>query len=230
MSGGKLAARLTDVVLVVAALVVVILVVRREVIGRAHVTGIAPPRYVENWQRFFDEGHRMGSASALVKVVEFGDFPCPACAHMHAQVRRLLREYPEELAVVYRHVPLPIHPAAVMAALAAECAADQGMFESFSDVLFAEQQWIGVRDWEDFAKEAGVGDSAEFERCVRDKDFVDRVRTDLKVARELGIVATPTFLVDGVLVSGLSSAQLKERVREAVETARRNNTRNNMMR
>ena len=41
------------------------------------------------------------------------------------------------------------------------------------------------------------------------------------MARELGIVATPTFLIDGVLVSGLSSVQLKERVGEAVETARR---------
>lgn len=218
MAVRKYLGTITDGLLVIAAFVVVILLLRREVIGRSHTTASVPPQHAQDWQRFLADGHLIGSVSASVKLVVFADFQCPACAYMHIRVRRLLTEYADKVAVVYRHFPLSIHPTALMAALAAECAADQGKFESFSDVLFVDQQWIGVSDWEDFARAAEVRDLAEFDRCMRERDFADRVRADMAAARELGVVATPTVLVDGVLLSGVTGAELEERVRKAVDS------------
>lgn len=210
-------AKLTDVVLVIAALVVVTVLVRREVIERSQSRVSAAPRSVENWQRFVADGHLIGAASARVKVVAFSDFQCGACAYMHDQVREMLSEYATQMAVVYRHLPLPIHPAAVTAALAAECAADQGKFEPFSAALFRDQHLIGVNSWEDFARLAEVPDLPQFDRCVRERKFIDRIKGDIAMARELDVHATPTFLVDGALLSGPTGAQLKERVRKAID-------------
>lgn len=219
MKKTKLIATIANVALTVAALVVAALLVQREVVGWGWGTEDAQHRYVEDWQRHLVDGQGIGTLSARVQIVEFVDFQCPFCAEMHRQVRELLREYPEDLRVVYRHLPLRIHAAAFEAALAAECASAQGRFEHFSDLLFAEQYWIGVREWDDFAIEAGVGDSVAFARCMREKEFLNRVIVDMKMARELGVRATPTFLIDGELVTGLSPNELAAKVRQAVEAA-----------
>lgn len=181
--------------------------------GRPSVTS----RPIENWEAFLVDGRVIGNPSARVKLVEFGDFQCPACAYMHATLRQLLDEYPDHVAVVYRHYPLSIHPYAVAAALASECAAAQGRFESYTDALFADQQWIGLTGWERFARTAGVPDSAEFGRCMSERDFIDRVERDIAMARELDLVAVPSVLLDGELLSGVAGADLKARIQSAIE-------------
>ena len=152
---------------------------------------------VENWRQLADTGHRMGPADAPVVIVEFSDFQCPFCRQAADLLRELRDRYPGQVAVVYRHLPLKGHRYAESAALASECAAEQGMFEAYHDALFARSDSIGVTGWDAYARRAEVPDLARFRECVDSGRLFSRVEADLRAARRLRFNGTPTFIVNG---------------------------------
>ncbi len=190
-------------VLVVCALVMTGLFVRRELAPAA----TAPQaRTLDDWQRYASDGHRMGPAAAAVTITEFSDFECPYCrvaAHVLAQARE---RYPTQLAVVFRHMPLHSHKFAIPAARASECAADQQRFEAMHDRLFAWQDSLGLTPWARFASAAGVADSAAFDRCMGENRPVAALARDTAAARQLGIRATPTMLINDQFIVGTPTA------------------------
>jgi protein-disulfide isomerase len=200
--------------LVVCALVVCAAVVRREFFPAPAVAAQpdTEPRPVQNGAEISAAGQRMGPVGAPVQIVEFSDFQCPFCATFSATLRAVRAKYPDRVAVLYRHAPLDaIHPHARRAALAAECAAEQGRFEPYHDRLFAQQDSIGVKPWARFAAEAGVPDTAAFSRCVRDERLMPNVARDADLAQKTGINVTPSIVIDGTLIPGtLSEAELEK--------------------
>jgi protein-disulfide isomerase len=130
-------------------------------------------------------------------VVEFGDYECLACRIFHRTMAGALAEYPRELALVYRHLPLPYHANAYSAAKAAECAALQGRFREYHDHLYSQTSLAGA-DWVGFAAVAGVSDLAIFEQCVSSADLMPEVERDIDAAKRLGARGTPTIIVNGV--------------------------------
>jgi protein-disulfide isomerase len=199
-------------VLTVCALVITGLVVRREIFPASPPVAPVKEVAVENWQRFAESGSALGKAGATVRIVEFSDFQCPFCADASSTLRKLRDRYPGRVAVVYRHYPLEnIHRHAFIAAVAAECAGEQGRFEAYHDVLFAQQDSIGKRPWNAYATQAAVPDTAAFGRCVNDQRFAERVRNDMDAALRAGVAATPTFIFDGRMVDGTAGAALVER-------------------
>jgi len=137
-----------------------------------------------------------GSGEATVVLIEYADFQCPYCSQF---ARRTLPELEKryvstgKLRVVFRHMPLQeIHPQAVMAAEAAECARQQGRFWQVHDALFADQR-LDEASLVEKARMNGVG-LEQFSACVRGNGGV-RVRQDLAAARALGLSMTPTFLL-----------------------------------
>lgn len=203
--------------LAICALVVTGLVVKREFLPEA-VTPERVWRSVQNWEGLAATGLAMGPERPLVRIVEFSDFQCPFCARANASLRELRERYPEQVAVVYRHFPLEeIHPHAFAAALATECAGEQGRFEPFHDLLFARQDSIGVKDWASFAEDAGVADLAKFQACVEEEKYRPRLEEDIRAAQRIGVTGTPSFVFDGQMVSGaLSTDELEEWVRGAL--------------
>lgn len=196
------------------ALVITAAVARREFFP-APAAAAQPdmtPRPVDNWDQLTGPGQRMGSAGAPVQIVEFSDFQCPYCATFAETLRKVRAKYPDRVAVLYRHYPIQeIHPHARTAALAAECAGQQGRFEPYHDRLFAQQDSIGSKAWERFAREAGVGDVEAFTRCVRDERLLANVDRDAKLADAAGVRLTPTIVIDGTLIPGaLSEAELEK--------------------
>lgn len=163
----------------------------------------------------------LGDPDAPVKIVEFSDFQCPFCAHVQSHLTVLRQRHPDKVAIVYRHFPLSaIHPHAVTAGIAAECAGEQGRFESYHDVLFQGQEALGVRPWNDFAAEAGVADVERFDECVAEERYRDRLDRDTRAGEEIGVDATPAFLVGNRLIIGTTAAELlDEWVDEAVRAA-----------
>lgn len=189
-------------VLVACAIVVAGLVARRE-----FFSGPAAPapevRRVEGWQAIAATGSLLGPADAPLRIVEFSDFQCPFCATVRPELRKLQKEHPGKVAIVYRHLPLEkIHPHALLAANASECAGAQGRFEAYHDALFARQDSIGARDWRQYAEDARVSDLPEFERCVSERRYEARVADDMEEADRIGVRGTPTFIFDGKMVSG----------------------------
>jgi protein-disulfide isomerase len=163
-------------------------------------TSIPEDRRLENWSDLITTGHRIGSPNAKITILEFADFECPACRGFALSTMKELRaRYPDQVALVYRHWPLPYHRFARPAALASECAAEQGHFEEYHDVLFAKQDSLGLKSFLEFAKEAGVPDTFGFEECIRLQKHSLTVDADAAVPIELEAVGTPTIAVNGVL-------------------------------
>jgi len=91
--------------------------------------------------------HTKGNPDAAVKLVEYGDYQCPACAGVNPAVNQVIENMGEDIMLVYRHFPLVnIHPNALAAAYAAEAAAIQGKFWEMHDKLYENQQeWSSLK-------------------------------------------------------------------------------------
>jgi predicted DsbA family dithiol-disulfide isomerase len=172
-----------------------------------------PPVLLEEWPGLLAEGHYMGPADADVVVVVFCDFLCPACASFATQTYPALRDrYPGRVALVYRHWPLSRHWLTHPAVRAAECAADQGRFAEFHDLLFTEHGAVTRRSFRDFAVQAGVEDIGTFDSCYWRNDAIVAVERDTRKARRLGGIGTPTVVVNGWLLVGGVSLELLDSI------------------
>ncbi|WAC65975.1 thioredoxin domain-containing protein [Agrococcus sp. SL85] len=134
-------------------------------------------------------------------VVEFLDYECPACGSFHPVVDDLMERYEGRVTFAVRHFPLPSHPDAVPAALAAEAAAQQGAFAPMHDLLFERQaDWSGGADataaFRSYASELGL-DLVAYDAAVADDATLERVALDANAGLALGVQSTPTFYVDG---------------------------------
>ncbi len=152
-------------------------------------------------------GLRLGRVDAPLQVVEFADFECPFCAVAAGELEEVWRKYPSRISVVFRHMPIEAHPHARDAALAAECAGDQGAFEKYYFALFANYAKLNRRSWRDYAKQSSVPDLNRFDRCLRAGQFRERIDADVELARKVGVVGTPTWIVGDSVYGGVPSVE-----------------------
>jgi protein-disulfide isomerase len=141
----------------------------------------------------------MQSRPTPVSIVEFGDFECPACKSFQPALDRVATQFGDSVGIVFVHLPLSIHRFAKASARAAECAADQGMFSSFSRLLYEKQDSIGLKTWQSYATETGVKDSALFQKCLADPQSLHRVEAGMSLAEQLRVKRTPTIMINGWL-------------------------------
>jgi len=144
---------------------------------------------------------RLGAPNAPVVVIEHSDFQCPYCGEFARNVFPALKARyvaTGQVRWVFRHLPLQqIHPRALPAAIAAECARRQDKFWEMHDLLFGDQTDLTDVDLARRASTLGL-DKTTFEPCVA-SGAGDRVRGDLAVASAIGIAGTPTFLIGRAL-------------------------------
>ncbi len=154
-------------------------------------------------------GYSRGSPDAPVSVVEFSDFGCPYCAKFALEsLPELSREFVESGRVRWRYIPfeLGIFPNGGVAALAAECAGEQGRFWEMHDLLYERQREWKPSDapealFRGYARSLGLN-LAGFASCYREERTAPRIELHNEVARRLGVRATPSFLVNGRPVEG----------------------------
>jgi protein-disulfide isomerase len=204
-------------VLVLCALVVTGLLVRRELSSPEAGSGgpeAREVRQVSDWRRYAEGGRWLGPPDAPVVVTEFADFQCEHCRTAARHLERLRSEFPDEVALVFRHYPLDdVHPHATEAARASECAARQGRFEAFHDLAFSLQDSIGEIRWTRLAARAGVPDTTALGECLSGDRTADVVSEDVAAGSDLGIRGTPTLLVNDQLLMGAPTyAQLEDHV------------------
>jgi protein-disulfide isomerase len=156
-------------------------------------------------------GPTKGQASAPIQMIEFSDFQCPYCRQANPTVARVLSTYGDRIHFVYRHYPLPTHPNAHSAAEASACAAEQGKFWPYHDVLFANPTKLGVADLKQHAADLGL-DATTFNACVDSHKFKAQVDTDMKEGEEVGVNGTPAFFINGRFLSGAQPFEAFKRV------------------
>lgn len=151
-----------------------------------------------------------GPESAPVAIIEFSDFKCPYCKAENDVVKQILAAYPDKVRLVFKHLPLPIHPEAQYAAEAAECAGDQGKFFEMSDALFAKQDKLDKVSIAGYARILKL-DAKKFKECIDSGKFKSKIANDSQVAGEFGIAGTPAFFVGDKFLSGaMPFEQFKE--------------------
>jgi protein-disulfide isomerase len=156
-----------------------------------------------------------GGENAPVTIVSFTDFQCPWCARAAQTIDKLVQHYGEKkIRIVFRYYPLAqIHPQAPKAAEAAGCAAEQGKFWEMHDKLFADQKNLSLPEIKKMAADIQL-DQTIFDSCLDTGRRAADWQRDVAAGEELGITSTPTFFVNGRLVSG---AQPFERFVEIVD-------------
>ncbi len=164
-----------------------------------------------------DDDPGQGPEDAAVTIIEFSDFQCPYCARFVTETLPLILEnYGDQVRFVFRDFPLTsIHPYALKAAEAAECADDQDAFWEYHDLLFANQSALDVDSLKSYAAEVGL-DTNAFDECLDSDKPMEEVRSDLEDGAAAGVRGTPAFFVNGTLVSG---AQPYSEFESAIEAA-----------
>lgn len=149
-----------------------------------------------------ERDHLRGSPDAPVVLVEYGDFECPYCGAAYPVVKKLERDLPDTLAVVFREFPLvAVHPHAELAAEAAEAAGAQGRFWKMHDMLFEHQSALAPADLLKYATLLHL-DLKRFANDLSGHVFLPKVAGDLKSGLQSGVQGTPTFFINGVLHPG----------------------------
>jgi protein-disulfide isomerase len=145
----------------------------------------------------------IGPENAEIVLVEFSDYQCPFCKRWYDQVyQQLLTAYPGKIRLVYRNLPLTsLHPDAMSAAVAGQCADEQGSFWQFHDKLFSEEYGLGRSAYTQYASDLQL-DTSAFEACLDSGKFDKFIQEDMDFSLNLGVRSTPTFFVNGLAIVG----------------------------
>jgi protein-disulfide isomerase len=163
--------------------------------------------------------HVIGKNTDGVKLVEYGDFQCPACGQYYQPVKQVKEKYGDKISFQFRNFPLfQIHPNAIAASRAAEAADMQGKFWEMHDKLFTEnytQQvarsqggsygtWVDSSSpetqFEAYAKELGLN-VEKYKTDFKSTTVNNIVQSDLREGNKLGVQSTPTFFINGKKIS-----------------------------
>lgn len=149
----------------------------------------------------------IGAENPKVVIVEFGDFLCESCRDQASSFAELLSKYPNDVRLVWKHFPNEsIHPLASPAAIASQCAHDQGKFWEYHDLLFSSQAFLSEELFDEFAGELDLNLNT-FKTCRQSEHTLPAIRKDFEEALALELPATPALFINGERIIGAISTQ-----------------------
>ncbi len=149
--------------------------------------------------------HTEGTPSAKVKIVEFGDYQCPACGMAHPIVNQIIEKNKDNVYFVFRNFPLPVHANAIDAARAAEAAGEQGKYWGMYDLLYQNQkEWSDLANpsdkFNEYAQKLGL-DLKKFDGDLAGE--ITTINSDQSLGEKAGVDSTPTFFINGQKYPGV---------------------------
>jgi protein-disulfide isomerase len=166
-----------------------------------------------------DDDAVLGNKNAPVTIVEFSDYQCPFCKKFADETLSKIKENyvsTGKVKFIYRDFPLiSIHPMAVPAAMAAECAGDESdaKYYEFHDKLFANQTQLSSELFTKIAAEIGLN-ATNFANCMKNETHKDEVLKDMEDGKKLGVTGTPGTFVNGWAVKGAQPYEVFEKLIE----------------
>ncbi len=163
----------------------------------------AETRSVVRYDVPVDDDPVIGAEDAVITIIEFSDYECPFCTKWHEEVfPKILAEYPTQVRIVYRDFPLEnIHPNAIPAAEAANCAFEQGKFWEYHDLLFSGGKSLNRTTYMAYASQLNLN-LETFADCLSSNKYEQEVLGDFEFAANLGVRSTPTFFINGIALVG----------------------------
>lgn len=163
----------------------------------------------------------LGDPRAPLTVVEFSDYGCPFCQRYSTTTYKTLKkDYIDtgRIFYVFKDYPLlQLHPQAKLAAEAAECAGRQDAYWKMHEMLFTRQSaWDTTADkalasFKQYAESLQL-DQGEFGMCMDQGLTRANVETNMAEGQHLGINGTPSFVINGKLLSGAQPTETFQRI------------------
>ena len=168
----------------------------------------------KNTKSFIGDSPTTGASDRQIVMVAFSDFQCPFCATADKSVKQFMAKHKDKVTLVYKYFPLTqIHPEALPAARAAWAANKQGKFWEYHDALYTNQAKLG----ETFYLQTATSLKLDLNKFNADRKIADNaIVEDFRLGRKLGIDGTPTFILNGEVVTGAASlADLEKALAQA---------------
>ena len=168
-----------------------------------------------------DQDLIIGDRNAPVSLIEYADFKCPSCNQFHqVTAPQLKEEYVDkgQVNIVFRPLNV-IGPDSERSAIGAYCAADQGKFEPYHDLIFnylfenfyvkgnlsAEFDDVLTKDkLKELILPLGI-EIAAFESCLDSQESQQNIERNVEFANRDGVRGTPNFKLGSQLISGPQS-------------------------
>jgi protein-disulfide isomerase len=143
-----------------------------------------------------------GPADAPVVIVAFSDFGCPYSQEESYALEAIARNAGDEVKIIMRDFPLTdLHQGADKAAMAAECAAEQGKYNEMYSILNKTSGEFTEESLLQYALTAGV-ERREYLQCMSSGFYENEVAGDIADGVAAGVTSTPTLFVNGVKIEG----------------------------
>ena len=155
-----------------------------------------------------DQDHVSGTASAVVTLVEYGNFECAHCGDAYPSIKQVWKLLSNDLRFVFRHFPrVQSHPHSLRAAEAAEAAGAQGKFWEMHHELFTHQSALEDQDLIRYAKRIGL-DLEKFSREMSENIFLPRIQAAYRHSLfDEHVTGTPTFYLNEIRYTGAIDLQ-----------------------
>ncbi len=151
-----------------------------------------------------------GNVDARVKIVEFIDFECPACANGSKLLKDIFDQFKDEMHVQVRYFPLTnMHRHAMQSALYSECAARQGKFWELHEQMMPQQkQWSQLLSadpiFQEMSKQAGI-DMDKLNLCLASPEARQAINDERSLGQSMGVQSTPSYFINDKMVVGTKS-------------------------
>ncbi|MGB5685432.1 MAG: thioredoxin domain-containing protein [Candidatus Electrothrix sp.] len=153
----------------------------------------------------------IGKENAPVTLVVFSDFQCPFCSKVQPLLDEILEKNPDNVKIVFKHLPLQMHKQAKPAALASIAAHEQGKFWQMHDALFAVSKQLSEETIEKAAKDIGL-DMEKFNKDLASPTVQDKLKKDMADAGKASVSGTPTLFINGRQVKGRGANVLQDMI------------------
>ncbi|WP_171032954.1 DsbA family protein [Fodinibius saliphilus] len=159
------------------------------------------------------------SDNVKITITEFSDYQCPACGQYHPIVKKIKKEFGDQVELKLKHYPLNMHQFAALAARAVESAGNQGMFYEMHNMLYNNQRyWSNSVNpapiFEGYAKKIGL-DMEKFRNDLNAAETQKAVMQEKEEGKRRGVNSTPTFFIEGEKLDPLPRSY--EQFKEVVE-------------
>ena len=137
-----------------------------------------------------------GDKNATVNIVEFSDFECPYCARLQPTLKEVLKAYPKNVKLVYKHFPLSFHKQAKNAAKASMAAHEQGKFWEMHDLIFENYNKLSDEKFKEFSAQLGL-DAKKFDSDYKSNKYDNQIQQEISLGQRVGVRGTPTLFLNG---------------------------------
>jgi len=160
-----------------------------------NITNLTSSKLIENGSPV------LGESNAPITILEWGDYQCTYCYKFHQNTLNTINDdfiKTGKVKLVFKDFPLN-GPDSILAAKASFCANDQEKYWQYHNELYKNwggerTGWITRESLDRFASTVGLN-LQEFNTCLDEHKYQNKVNGLYDFGQEIGIDATPSFLV-----------------------------------